>query len=92
MGDIKKAVAIGYKEESMDAPTILASGKGFVADNIIKKASEEEVTVYEDEKLVDELIDVEIGREIPDKLYELVSKVLVFIEEVDKKAQKQQNS
>ncbi|WXR60696.1 EscU/YscU/HrcU family type III secretion system export apparatus switch protein [Peptostreptococcaceae bacterium AGR-M142] len=88
MGDIKKAVAIGYKKETMDAPKVLASGKGTVADNIIQKASKEDIEVYEDEKLVDELIDVEIGREIPDKLYELVSKVLIFIEEVDKKAQK----
>lgn len=88
MNDIKKAVAIGYEKETMNAPKVLASGKGIVADNIIKKASKEEIEVYEDEKLVDNLIDVEVGREIPDKLYELVSKVLIFIEDVDKKAQK----
>ena len=46
----KVAVALAYNPGD-DAPTVLASGKGALAERITKAASENDIPVYEDEKL-----------------------------------------
>ncbi|MBU3805070.1 MAG: EscU/YscU/HrcU family type III secretion system export apparatus switch protein, partial [Candidatus Cellulosilyticum pullistercoris] len=46
---IKKAVALSYKED-MVAPTIVASGSGKVAENILTEAKKNQIPVYEDKK------------------------------------------
>lgn len=81
----KKAVAIKYDVENDRAPVITASGMGMVADKIIEKGMENEVAIYEDERLVKELIQFKVGTEIPPELYEIVAQVLVFIENIDQK-------
>lgn len=81
----KKAVAIKYDVEKDRAPVITASGLGVVADKIIEKGMENEVAIYEDERLVKELIQFKVGTEIPPELYEIVAQVLVFIENIDQK-------
>lgn len=78
-GDIKKAVAIEYKDD-MSAPRVVAKGEGFVAENIIEKAEEHGVSMYYDEELLKSLMAVSVGETIPKELYEIVAKVLVFIE------------
>lgn len=80
----KRAVALGYDLQKDFAPKIMAKGQGMVADNMVKKAQEHDVVVYENERLVKELLQFEIGTEIPEELYEIVAQVLVFVESVDK--------
>ena len=45
---IKKAVALGYNKERDNAPKILASGKGELANNIIQVAKEHNIPIKED--------------------------------------------
>lgn len=78
----KKAVALSYKEE-MNAPTIVASGKGKVAENILEKAKEHDIPVYQDKKLATLLTEIEIGQQIPEELYEIVAKIMVFVGDMD---------
>ncbi|AKL93830.1 flagellar biosynthesis protein FlhB [Clostridium aceticum] len=86
---LKKAVALQYDIEKDRVPKITAAGKGYVAEKIIQRAKENEVQVYEDERLVKELIQFKVGTEIPPELYEIVAQVLVFVEGIDKeKAEK----
>ncbi len=83
----KKAVAIKYDKDDV-APKVIASGKGAIAESIIDKAESGNISVVEDEALVNELAKVEIGEYIPEELYEVVAKVLLFVTDMDKRRDK----
>ncbi|MBQ7863989.1 MAG: EscU/YscU/HrcU family type III secretion system export apparatus switch protein [Lachnospiraceae bacterium] len=78
----KTAVALSY-EEGDQAPKILATGKGYVAEKIIEAAKEENVPVHKDEKLAATLSKLEIGDYIPKELYGVVAEILVFVDRVE---------
>jgi flagellar biosynthesis protein len=80
--EIKKAVALSYTEE-LAAPKIVASGKGEVAENILEEAKKHDISVYKDEKLATLLTELEVGDQIPEELYDIVAKILVFIGDMD---------
>lgn len=79
---VKKVVALSYTED-MTAPIVVASGKGLVAENILKEAEKNKIPVYEDEKMATILTELQIGEQIPEALYELVAKVMVFVGDMD---------
>ncbi len=79
----KQAGALSY-DPSDDAPRVVASGKGVVAERIIAKAKESSVPVHQDDKLADTLSRLEIGDAIPPELYEAVAEILVFVDAMDK--------
>lgn len=79
----KTAVALAYNPGDV-APTILATGKGELAEKIIEKAKESDVPLYKDNKLADTLSKLEIGDAIPPELYEVVAEILVFVDDMDK--------
>ena len=79
----KQAIALSYDPEQ-DAPKVVASGKGALADKIIEKANEADVPVHRDDKLADTLSRLEIGDAIPPELYEAVAEILVFVDAMDK--------
>lgn len=82
---IKKAVALRYSAESEEAPTVVAKGKGLVADSILRKAQEHGVPVQEDASLVEVLSKLDLNQEIPPELYQLVAEVLTFVYQTDKR-------
>ena len=79
----KQAVALSY-DPSEDAPKVIASGRGALAERIIEKAKEAEVPIHRDDKLADTLSRLEIGEMIPPELYEVVAEILVFVDAMDK--------
>ncbi|HYK73648.1 MAG TPA: EscU/YscU/HrcU family type III secretion system export apparatus switch protein [Pseudoneobacillus sp.] len=79
----KEAIALGYKPEHQDAPTVIAKGTGLIADNIIHKAKESGIPVQEDSTLVQLLSQLEINDSIPDELYQVVAEVFAFIYRAD---------
>ncbi len=81
---IKQAIALEYNPNEDEAPRVIASGKGALADRIIDKAKENKVPVHKDEKLADTLSRLEIGQVIPPELYEVVAEILVFVNAMDK--------
>lgn len=68
----------------MQAPKILAAGKGEVAERIIEKAKENDVPFYQDNKLAETLSKLQIGDTIPPELYDVVAEILVFVDDMDK--------
>lgn len=80
--EIKKVAAIKY-DKGDAAPTIIAKGKGLVAENILEKAEEFQVPVFKDEKLVETLTKLEIGEYIPPELYKVVAEIMVFVSDLD---------
>ncbi|PCJ52615.1 MAG: type III secretion system protein [Planctomycetota bacterium] len=73
------AIALGYKPDREDVPTILAKGKGTLAEKIIAIAKEKGIPIKEDDDLVKILYKLEINDEIPPELYEAVAELLAFI-------------
>lgn len=80
---IKQAIALEYNP-SEDAPKVIASGRGALAERIIEKARESDVPVHRDDKLADTLSRLEIGEMIPPELYEVVAEILIFVDSMDK--------
>ena len=85
MAKVKKAAAIKYNSATESAPKVIAKGKGYVAEAILKRGEASEIPVYQDERLVEQLERLELGAEIPPYLYDLVAQVLVFIARMDQK-------
>ena len=79
----KQAIALQYNPGD-EAPAIVVSGTGIVAEKIIEKAKESDVPLYEDSKLADTLSKLEIGDMIPPELYSVVAEILVFVDNLDK--------
>lgn len=79
----KKAVALAYNSE-LSAPKVVAKGEGIIADNIISKGQEEDIVIYEDSKLVENLIQLELNEEIPPELYQVVAEVIFYVYSLDK--------
>lgn len=79
----RTAVALSY-EPSEGAPKIVASGQGYVAENIIAKAEESDVPLYEDSRLAKTLVKLDIGDYIPEELYGVVAEILVFVDDMDR--------
>ncbi len=80
---VKQAIALEY-DPSEDAPKVVASGRGILAEKIIEKAKESDVPIHRDDKLADTLSRLEIGEMIPPELYEVVAEILIFVDAMDK--------
>ena len=79
----KTAVALEYTPGEQ-APKVIASGRGYLADKIIDVAKEENVPIHKDEKLASSLSVLDIGEYIAQELYSIVAEVLVFVDDMDK--------
>jgi flagellar biosynthesis protein len=86
----RTAIAVRYDVETDKAPLILASGRGAVADEILRIAEENKVPLYENRELANMLAKLEIDTEIPSQLYVLVAEVLFFVYKLDKMAEKRE--
>ena len=79
----RKAVALLY-EPGNQAPQVVASGKGAIADKIIDTAKENDVPLYKDTNLTETLLKLDIGDCIPPELYGVVAEILVYVDKMDK--------
>lgn len=81
--ELKKAAALSY-EPGDEAPKVTALGKGEVAHRIIETSKKNNVPVFENSGLVETLLELELGQQIPPELYSVVAEVLVFISNIDR--------
>lgn len=79
----QKAVALSYTKGET-APLVVAKGQGYVAEKIMKTAKDEDISIIKDTKLVEELIKIDLGDNIPPELYQVVAEILIFISNMDK--------
>ncbi len=79
MAKIKKAVALGYNKAADNAPKVLATGKGDIANKIIEEAKKHKVPIKEDSDLVEILSKIDINQEIPQDLYKAVAEIFTFL-------------
>jgi len=81
----KRATALRYTEGS-DAPEVVATGAGEIANKILEAAEAAGVPVRRDPALVEALSKLDVGRMIPPELYTAVAEALVWAYRLDAKA------
>lgn len=82
-GQVQKAVALFY--DGNNAPHVSAKGTGAVAEQIIALAQEHNVPLCDNSALVDLLVTLELGDEIPTTLYIAVAYIIAFAYELEGK-------
>lgn len=79
----KTAVALEY-EPGDQAPKVIATGQGLLAEKMIDVAKEVNVPIHKDEKLARSLSMLDIGEYIPPELYSIVAEILVFVDGMER--------
>ncbi len=72
----QKAIALNYDHAS--APKLVAKGRGVIAEQIIALANEHNVHIHESPELVEVLLRLELGDEIPESLYRAIAEIIAF--------------
>jgi flagellar biosynthetic protein FlhB len=74
------AVALRYHVGEMAAPKVVGKGTGYIAQKIRELAREKKIPIVENKPLAQLLYRiVEVGQEIPEKLYRAVAEVLAYV-------------
>ncbi len=76
---VTKAVAIEYDRSAGDVPMITASGKGNVAEQILKIAFDRGIKVREDAELVEILSLMDVDSPIPLEAFAAVAEILAHV-------------
>ncbi|WP_181699268.1 EscU/YscU/HrcU family type III secretion system export apparatus switch protein [Chthonobacter albigriseus] len=72
-------IAVALRYEAPNAPTVVATGRGYVADEIVERAREAGVAIEENPLLAQALSRLELDEEIPVELYRAVAEVVGFV-------------
>ncbi len=78
------AVALAYAPGDA-APTVVAKGRGLIAQEIVKRALENGVFVHESRELVALLTQVDLDDHIPPQLYIAIAELLAWIYRLEQK-------
>ena len=81
-GRQQRAVALAYAAGS-SAPTVVAMGRGLVADQIIARAKDAGVFVHESKELVSLLMDIDLDGQIPPALYRAIAELLAWLYNIE---------
>ncbi|HCS12154.1 MAG TPA: type III secretion protein [Clostridiales bacterium] len=73
-----QAVALKYNAAKNNAPVVIASGSGCIADKVVEIAEKNGVPVYRDSSLSVMLSQLEIGSEIPEELFSSIVDIYVY--------------
>ena len=77
------AVAIKYDPETMNAPRVVAKGRGLIAAEIRRIAIEHGVPILERKPLARALYKiVDIGQEVPEEFYSAIAEILAYVYEL----------
>lgn len=80
------AVALRYLKEKDPAPRVVAKGKGDVADKILALAREHGIPVHPDADLAEVLVQLDLGKVIPEELYQALAEILAYLYRMNQKA------
>jgi flagellar biosynthesis protein len=75
----KKAAALKYRHRIDPAPSVVASGRGIIAERIIEIARNHNIPLKRDPALIEVLSQLDIDREIPPELYQAVAEILAYV-------------
>lgn len=80
----RRAVALRYRSEDDHAPRVTAKGKDRIADRILELARQHDVPLHQDTDLVHLLEVLDLGVEIPPRLYQALAEVLAHLYRSDR--------
>jgi flagellar biosynthesis protein len=75
----RQAAALRYAQGKVAAPSLMAKGKGAVADRILEIARRNGIPIREDRELVQVLASLDLYQEIPPELDKAVAEIPVFL-------------
>ncbi len=73
---VRRAIALSYDKKN--APTVSAIGQGELAEQIIELAQQSNIPLMENAYLVELLLALNQGDEIPEELYLSVAEIIAF--------------
>jgi flagellar biosynthesis protein len=71
-------VAVALHWDGQSAPRVTAKGRGEIAERILELARKHKVPIDQEPALIEVLAEVELGRQIPDKLFVAIAQVISF--------------
>ena len=74
----KRAVALKYDASKSNAPVVIASGSGYIANKVVEIAEENGVPVYKDDSLSVLLSQLDVGSEIPEELFTTIVDIYLY--------------
>jgi flagellar biosynthesis protein len=86
---MKTAVALRYAPKEGDTmPHVVATGKGFVAEEILRVAKLNNIPLRQDPDLAGALASLDIGSGIPPELFRAVAEVIAFVYRLNAKSRR----
>ena len=89
---LKSTAAVALSFDGKKAPTITATGKDALAEEIIAIAKAEGIYIHQDPHLSNFLQLLELGEAIPKELYVLIAELIAFVYMLDGKFPEQWNN
>jgi flagellar biosynthesis protein len=77
-GSEKKVAVIRYDSDN-NSPTVVAQGRGEVAEKILAEAKKHDIPLQEDALLLENLLQLDLGNHVPPQLYQVVAEVLLLV-------------
>lgn len=78
----QSATALGYDPDKDQAPFVIASGHGKIAEQIVNIARANQIPIHEDALLAETLAKININQAIPPELYLVIAQVFAYIQRV----------
>lgn len=80
---VTEAVALSYDKENK-MPAVVAKGRGYIAEKIIKEAEKANVPVYDDKNAAQNLNKLDIGAFITPEMFEVIAQIYIFVNKLEK--------
>lgn len=85
---MQEALALSYNPKKDRVPKVVAKGRGRIAQAMVDRAEAHGVTVVSDPITLEALKFLDVGQEIPPRVYHLVAELLAFVYNLGDKAPK----
>jgi flagellar biosynthesis protein len=79
----RRVAALRYESGSDEAPRVVASGRGLVAERILAEARAAGVPIRDDAALAEALAGLDLGVQVPEDLYRAVAEALAWAYRLD---------
>ena len=87
------AVALKYDAATMNAPRVIAKGRGVIAAHIRALAIDAGVPILERPPLARALYRlVEVGQEVPEQFYNAIAEILAYVYELSRKMKRKERA
>lgn len=74
-----RVVALAYDPSITEAPRVIASGQGQIAERIMAIAESNGITIHKDADLLELLASVEVNSTIPVEAFAVVAEILSYV-------------